>query len=321
MAYRNHPTRYLIVKDPAAVAAGRFWAALVSLGKLRPAAPSSSSFFNFLSKRRCASTVSRIPRRRGVSTLARPARQHFFSTPTESLQSAVSRFPVRGVGLSTRPLAARQHIFSILLRGAVALRSVSGFPKSGGALLRPSLRPVNTFFQVRFAFAIRSCPVSRARAGLSTQPTPARQHLFFNLSLGRRESVTSVQREVEIYAPYGLSTGAASFFQAAAILPWIATNSKVLRRSSPLRPPARFAFTLAWTLHGCRARRQGLPRLPRPGWPGGRLRTVFGSAGTGTQPLPGRGRRRWWANPAVTDNKEGGYGSALDWRDGTHIIQ
>jgi len=201
MAYRNHPTRYLIVKDPAAVAAGRFWAALVSLGKLRPAAHRVKLFFQLSFEaplRLDRVSVSRS--RRSVSTLARPARQHFFSTPTESLQSAVSRLPARGVGLSTRPLAARQHIFSILLRGAVALRSVSGSPKSGGVLLRPSLRPVNTFFQVRFAFAIRSCPVPRARAGLSTQPAPARQHLFFNLSLGRRESVTSVQREVEIYA-------------------------------------------------------------------------------------------------------------------------
>ena len=151
------------------------------LGEVTPRCPPRQAlFFNFLSRRQCASTVPRIPRRRGVSTLARPARQHFFSTPTKSLQSAVSRFPARGVGLSTRPLAARQHFFSILRRGASALRSVSGFPKSGGAYLRPSLRPVNTFFQVCSAFAIRSCPVPRARAGFSTQPLPARQHLFSN---------------------------------------------------------------------------------------------------------------------------------------------
>jgi len=220
MAYRNHPTRYLIVKDPAAVAAGRFWAALVSLGKLRPAAHLVKLFFQLsfeaplrFDRVADSATEGRIyARPSGPSTL--------FSTPTESLQSAVSRFPVRGVGLSTRPLAARQHIFSILLRGAVALRSVSGFPKSGGALLRPSLRPVNTFFSSPFRFrdpVVPGFPV-RELGYLPNRHRPV--NTFFQLVTRppRKRHFRAATKWRYTRALWAVN-GGSFIFQAAAILP------------------------------------------------------------------------------------------------------
>ena len=239
MAYINHPTRYLIVKDPAAVAAGRFWAALVSLGKLRPAAHLVKLFFQLsfgapvrFDRAADSATEGRIyARPSGPSTL------FFNSDRIASVGRA--RFPARGVGLSTRPLAARQHFFSILRRGASALRSVSGFPKSGGVFLRPSLRPVNTFFQVRFAFAIRSCPAFRARAGLSTQPPPERQHLFSTCHPAAAKASLPCSAEVEIYSgSNGLSTGAAPLFPHSHILPRIPVDSGGLRRSCRCARPA-----------------------------------------------------------------------------------
>jgi hypothetical protein len=178
MAYINHPTRYLIVKDPAAVAAGRFWAALVSLGKLRPAAhlvklffqlsfgapvrfdraadsategrfyarPSGPStlFFNSVSLSRSGRVAVSRSRSRAIYPTARGPSTLFFQPCSEApLRFGPCRLPEKRRCVSTSLASARQH-----------------------------------FFQVRFACAIRSCPAFRARAGLSTQPPPERQHLF-----------------------------------------------------------------------------------------------------------------------------------------------
>jgi len=149
------------------------------LGEVTPRCPPRQALFSTFFRSAVALRPCR-GFRDGGAYLRSPVRpvNTFFSTPTESLQSAVSRFPARGVWLSTRPLAARQHIFSILLRGAVALRSVSGFPKSGGAFLRPSLRPVNTFFSnscERLAAASPARPGFPQREGASTWAGPGRQ--------------------------------------------------------------------------------------------------------------------------------------------------
>ena len=292
MAYINHPTRYLIVKDPAAVAAGRFWAALVSLGKLRPAAHLVKLFFQLsfgapvrFDRAADSATEGRIyARPSGPSTL------FFNSVRIASVGRA--RFPARGVGLSTRPLAARQHFFSILRRGASALRSVSGFPKSGGVFLRPSLRPVNTFFQVRFAFAIRSCPAFRARAGLSTQPPPERQHLFSTCHpAAAKASLPCSEKWRYTPGPMGCQRGRLHYFHTATFyhgFPLIQGGCAALAAAPVLPPPH---VTLAWTLHDCRARRQGLPRLPRPGWPRRRLHTASAPDENGIAPL--------WRGPAA----------------------
>jgi len=184
-AYRNHPTRYLIVKDPGrrgdpARPAGR---AVVSLGKLPAPAHSVNLFsLDFAPPLR----PDRVPvsrTRRSVSTRPRPARQHFFfnlvrvACAPRPVHAPVSR---SGVGLSTRSLPARQHFFSGILEAPLPLESRRRFPAGEPHCLAGPAVPVNTFFQLlpnRQRGPAR-VPVSRSRRAASTPRPRTRQHVF-----------------------------------------------------------------------------------------------------------------------------------------------
>ena len=169
MAYRNHPTRYLIVKDP---------------GRLGPGPPHSAA--------------RREPR---VVTPGRPPCQHLFSTSRIAVRVAVAlpvsrsggaflRVPVRPVNTFFQLGALR---FRVAPRAPVSRSGgaiyptafgpstpffklpgnhsspdrASGFPSCGGALLRVPADTVNTFFQLpRAALSRRPpCPGFPKRRG------------------------------------------------------------------------------------------------------------------------------------------------------------
>jgi len=181
MAYRNHPTRYLIVKDPAAVAAGRFWAALVSLGKLRPAAHLVKLFFQlsfeaplrfdraadsategriyarpsgpstlFFNSDRIASVgrvaVSRS-RSRVIYPTARGPSTHFFNlAPRRRCASVRVRFPEKRRCAFTSLASARQHFFSSPFRFRDPV--VPGFPCASWVIYPTGTGPSTPFFQL-----------------------------------------------------------------------------------------------------------------------------------------------------------------------------
>jgi len=322
MAYRNHPTRYLIVKDPAAVAAGRFWAALVSLGKLRPAAHLVKLFFqlSFEAPLRFDRVADSATEGRIYARPSGPSTLFFNSDRIASVgRVAVSR---RGVGLSTRPLAARQHIFSILLRGAVALRSVSGSRKAEVRFYVPRFGPSTLFFK----------SVSLSRSGRARFPVRELGYLpnrhrpvntFFSTchSAAAKASLPCSAKWRYTPGPMGCQRGQLHFFKPP---PFYHGLPQILRCCAA--PPLCALLPASRSLWPgpCMVAGQGGKDCrvsPGPDGQGDVCAPYSDRPEPEPQPLPGRGRRRWWANPAVTDNKEGGYGSALDWRDGTHIIQ
>ncbi len=174
MAYRNHPTRYLIVKDRVAspaVAGGQQEAATYAAR-----VPVSSTFFSKPADSFVGGRASGFPKRRAylrvpvrpvkhfffnhrfaplgdpaalpfcraeeASTLARPARQHFFFTqPEEPLSLGPRRrFTSARRSVSTLAHPARQRFFSIPPRFlATPGRARRGFPQRGllGLLASP----------------------------------------------------------------------------------------------------------------------------------------------------------------------------------------
>ena len=150
MAYRNHPTRYLIVKDRVAspaVAGGQQEAA--TYAALNPA---SSTFFQNPPTRLSAAAF-RFPEAEGVSTRPRPARQALFSiTVSPVWRSGRVAVFCSAEGASTHPRAARQHFFSLNPKNRCPSVRVAGFRRRGGACLRSPARPVNAFFQSRPGF-------------------------------------------------------------------------------------------------------------------------------------------------------------------------
>ncbi len=147
MAYRNHPTRYLIVKDRVAspaVAGGQQEAATYAAR-----VPVSSTFFQ-TPPTRLPAAAFRFPEAEGVSTRPRPARQALFFSITVSPVWRSGRVAVfrSAEGASTHPRAARQHFFSLAPRNRCPSVRVAGLPRRGGACLRSPTRPVNAFFQV-----------------------------------------------------------------------------------------------------------------------------------------------------------------------------
>ena len=136
MAYRNHPTRYLIVKDRVAspaVAGGQQEAA--TYAALNPA---SSTFFQNPPTRLSAAAF-RFPEAEGVSTRPRPARQALFFNHRFARLATRPRCRFRSAeGASTHPRAARQHFFHSSRRTVVP-RPAS--PVSVGAKERVYARP------------------------------------------------------------------------------------------------------------------------------------------------------------------------------------
>ncbi len=266
MAYINHPTRYLIVKDPAAVAAGRFWAALVSLGKLRPAAHLVKLFFQLsfgapvrFDRAADSATEGRFyARPSGPSTL-------FFNSVSLSRSGRVAVSHSRSRAIYPTARGPSTLFFNLApKRRCVSVRV--GFPKSGGAFLRPSPRPVNTFF--------KSVSLARSgRARLSVRELgylpnrPRNVNTFFQLVTRppRKRHFRAARKWRYTPGPMGCQRGRLHYFHTATFyhgFPLIQGGCAALAAAPVLPPPH---VTLAWTLHDCRARRQGLPRLPRPG--------------------------------------------------------
>ena len=150
MAYRNHPTRYLIVKDRVASPP------LPAVSRKRqltlPAFPCQALFFK---TRRlvCRRPLFRFPEAEGVSTLPRSARQALFSITVSPVWRSGRVAVFRSAeGASTHPRAARQHFFSLAPKNRCPSVRVAGFRRRGGACLRLPARPVNAFFQSRPGF-------------------------------------------------------------------------------------------------------------------------------------------------------------------------
>ena len=110
MAYRNHPTRYLIVKD-------------------RVASPAVAG-----GQQEAATYAARVP----VSST-------FFQTPPTRLPAAAFRFP-EAEGVSTRPRPARQALFFQSPFRPFGDPAALPFFAARRELLRIPARPVNTFF-------------------------------------------------------------------------------------------------------------------------------------------------------------------------------
>ena len=150
MAYRNHPTRYLIVKDRVAspaIAGGQQEAA--TYAALNPA---SSTFFQNPPTRLSASAF-RFPEAEGVSTLPRPARQALFFNHRFAPLGDSAALPFRRAEeASTLTRPARQHFFSLNPKNRCPSVRVAGLRRRGGACLRSPTRPVNAFFQSRPGF-------------------------------------------------------------------------------------------------------------------------------------------------------------------------
>lgn len=220
MAYRNHPTRYLIVKDPGRLGPGPPHSAarreprVVTPG--RP--PCQHLFFNFPHRRSRRGRASGFPKRRCVSTRPRPARQHFFSTWRASLSRRAPcsgftkrrgylpdrvrpvntffqapgesffpgprfRLPVVRRSASTRPRRHRQHVFSTSARRAFAPPAVPRFPEAEGLSTRPHPARQHLFSRFRGIVLPRTAlPVSRrAEVRFYAAPTTPSTR-FFNLS-------------------------------------------------------------------------------------------------------------------------------------------
>jgi hypothetical protein len=150
MAYRNHPTRYLIVKDrvaSSAVAGGQqeaaTYAALI---------PASSTFFQN-PPTRLSATAFRFPEAEGVSTRPRPARQALFSNHRFARLATRPRcrFSQRGGSFYASPRGPST-LFSLAPKNRCPSVRVAGFRQRGGACLRSPVRPVNAFFQSRPRF-------------------------------------------------------------------------------------------------------------------------------------------------------------------------
>ena len=167
MAYRNHPTRYLIVKDRVAspaVAGGQQEAATYAAR-----IPASSTFFFKTRRLVCRRPLSGFPKRRAYLRVPVRPVKHFFSITVSPVwrpgRVAVFR---SAEGASTHPRAARQHFFSLAPKNRCPSVRVAGFRRRGGACLRSPARPVNAFFQSRPGFLrppVGSGAVSRSGRG------------------------------------------------------------------------------------------------------------------------------------------------------------
>ena len=168
MAYRNHPTRYLIVKDRVAspaVAGGQQEAA--TYAALNPA---SSTFFSKPADSFVGGRASGLSRS-GGACLRCPVRpvKHFFFNHRFARLATRPRCRFRSAEeASTHPRAARQHFFSLNPKNRCPSVRVAGFRRRGGACLRSPARPVNAFFQSRPGFwrpPVRPGAVSRSGRG------------------------------------------------------------------------------------------------------------------------------------------------------------
>ena len=149
MAYRNHPTRYLIVKDRVA-------SPLPAVSRKRqPTLPSIPRQALFFKTRRlvCRRQRFRFPRS-GERVYASPSgpSSPFFNHRFAPLGDPAA-LPFRSAEeASTHPRAARQHFFSLAPKNRCPSVRVAGFRRRGGACLPSPTRPVNTFFQSRPGF-------------------------------------------------------------------------------------------------------------------------------------------------------------------------
>ena len=150
MAYRNHPTRYLIVKDRVALPP------LPAVSRKRQptlrTVPRQALFFK---TRRlvCRRPRFRFPEAEGVSTLPRPARQALFFNHRFAPLGDSAALPFRRAEeASTLTRPARQRFFSLNPKNRCPSVRVAGFRRRGGACLRSPTRPVNAFFQSRPGF-------------------------------------------------------------------------------------------------------------------------------------------------------------------------
>ena len=158
MAYRNHPTRYLIVKDRVAQAT-------------RPPFPATC--------RRWETTRSR-----------RPGQALFFKSRPPFASGPCRGFPLAEESFYTSPQAP-----STLFFNPRRLAATRPFPvsRSGGELLRSPARPVNAFFQIPSKRRCPSIRVAASRCGLTYLADPARPvNTFFQVPL-RNRPVTRIR--------------------------------------------------------------------------------------------------------------------------------
>ena len=171
---RNHPTRYLIVKDLVDV--GR--PARVRWRSYPPVLTVSTSFFKLASCRRCGANRVPVSRsRRSVSTHLRAARQHFFSRTFRSavaLRTAL-RLSAAGRAIYPTPRCPSTLFFKLRPFGLRPPDTVAAF-RSGRSLLAVPARPVNSFFH--------SPPGDRCRQAFPPR-FPAAGRSFY---VGRRRS-------------------------------------------------------------------------------------------------------------------------------------
>ena len=144
MAYRNHPTRYLIVKD-------------------RVASPAVAG-----GQQEAATYAARIP-----------ASSTFFKTRRLVCRRPLFRFP-EAVGVSTRPRPARQALFFNHRFARLAIRPRCRFSQRGGSFYA-SPRGPSTLFFTQPEEPLSLDPRRRfpsARRSVSTLAHPARQRFF-----------------------------------------------------------------------------------------------------------------------------------------------
>ena len=144
MAYRNHPTRYLIVKDRVA--------SLAVAGGQQEAATYAA---------------------------LNPASSTFFQNPPTRLSAAAFRFP-EAEGVSTRPRPARQALFFNHRFARLATRPRCRFLQRGGSFYA-SPRGPSTLFFTQPEEPLSLGPRRRfpsARRSVSTLAHPARQRFF-----------------------------------------------------------------------------------------------------------------------------------------------
>ena len=144
MAYRNHPTRYLIVKD-------------------RVASPAVAG-----GQQEAATYAARIP-----------ASSTFFQNPPTRLSAAAFRFP-EAEGVFTLPRPARQALFFNHRFARLAIRPRCRFSQRGGSFYA-SPRGPSTLFFTRPEEPLSLDPRRRfpsARRSVSTLAHPARQRFF-----------------------------------------------------------------------------------------------------------------------------------------------